>query len=91
MQRLVAPVQSAETGDEWDPMQRIAGGRTVAGRRADDVGSGAPLRPLIAGAAEEAAGRAAAGIGDRTYEEIGRMLKIPVGTVKWRCRKRARC
>ena len=59
MQRLVTPSRG-EGGEEWDPMERLATG----GRTQEDVVMTSDLqrrlKPLIAGAAEEAARRAAA-------------------------------
>jgi len=43
------------------------------------------LRPLIAALPKKLRDALLlAGSGDHTYEEIGQLLKIPVGTVKWR-------
>jgi RNA polymerase sigma-70 factor (ECF subfamily) len=85
MQRLVQPVQSGETGEEWDPMDRLA----ASGQsQEDDVMTSdleRRLRPLIASLPKKLRDALLlAGSGDHSYEEIGRMLKIPVGTVKWR-------
>jgi len=85
MQRLVHPSQTGEAGEVWDPMDRLeARGQS----QEDDVMTSdlqRRLRPLIASLPKKL--RAAlllAGSGDHSYEEIGQMLKIPVGTVKWR-------
>ena len=43
------------------------------------------LKPLIAGLPKKLRDTLLlAGSGDHSYEEIGQMLQIPVGTVKWR-------
>ena len=43
------------------------------------------LKPLIAALPKKLRDALLlAGSGDHSYEEIGRMLRIPVGTVKWR-------
>jgi len=85
MHRLINPVQSGETGEELDPMDRVAaGGRS----QEEDVMTSdlqRRLRPLIASLPKKLRDALLlAGSGDHSYEEIGRMLKIPVGTVKWR-------
>jgi RNA polymerase sigma-70 factor, ECF subfamily len=85
MQRLVAPAQSSETGEEWDPMDRLtAGGQS----QEDDLMTSdlqRRLRPLIASLPKKLRDALLlAGSGDHSYDEIGQMLKIPTGTVKWR-------
>lgn len=85
MQRLAHPTHGGETGEEWDPMDRLeAGGRS----QEDDVLTSdlqRRLRPLIASLPKKLRDALLlAGSGDHNYEEIGQMLKIPVGTVKWR-------
>jgi RNA polymerase sigma-70 factor (ECF subfamily) len=85
MQRLAHPTQSGETGEEWDPMDRLeARGQS----QEDDVMTSdlrRRLRPLIASLPKKLRDALLlAGSGDHSYEEIGQMLKIPVGTVKWR-------
>ena len=82
MQRLAHPVQS---GEEFDPMDRLeARGQS----QEDDVMTSdllRRLRPLIASLPKKLRDALLlAGSGDHSYEEIGQMLKIPVGTVKWR-------
>ena len=43
------------------------------------------LKPLIAGLPKKLRDTLLlAGSGDHSYEEIGQMLQIPIGTVKWR-------
>lgn len=85
MQRLVHPAQSGETGEEWDPMERVEG----RGQSQEDELMTSDLqrrlRPLIASLPKKLRDALLlAGSGDHSYEEIGQMLKIPVGTVKWR-------
>jgi len=85
MQRLATPTQSSETGEEWDPMDRLeAGGQT----QEDEVMTSdlqKRLRPLIASLPKKLRDALLlAGSGDHTYEEISQMLSIPTGTVKWR-------
>jgi RNA polymerase sigma-70 factor, ECF subfamily len=85
MQRLVAPAHSEETGEEWNPMDRL----TAGGQSQEDelVTSDLQrrLKPLIASLPKKLRDALLlACSGDHTYEEIGRMLKIPTGTVKWR-------
>jgi len=85
MQRLVSPAPDRETGEEWDPMERLAAG----GENQEDDLMTADLRrrlkPLIAGLPKKLRDALLlAGAGDHSYEEIGQMLGIPLGTVKWR-------
>jgi len=85
MQRLVAPGQHGETGEEWDPMERLsAGGRT----QEDDLLTSdlrQRLKPLIAALPKKLRDALLlAGSGDYTYEEIGQVLRVPSGTAKWR-------
>ena len=85
MQRMVAPAESRETGEEWNPMDRVA----AAGRsQEDDLMTSdlqKRLKPLIASLPKKLRDALLlAGSGDHTYDEIGRLLKIPTGTVKWR-------
>jgi len=83
MQRIVSP--GADVEDGWDPMQSLPSG---AQSQEDDLLTAdlrRRLRPLIAGLPKKLRDALLlAGSGDHTYEEIGQMLKIPVGTVKWR-------
>ena len=85
MQRLVRPRHSGEGGEEWDPMEQIAAGGQS---QEDDVMTSdlqRRLRPLIAALPKKLRDALLlAGSGDHSYQEIGQMLKIPVGTVKWR-------
>jgi len=85
MQRLVTPAHAGDTGEDWDPMDRLStGGRT---QEEDLMTSDLQrrLKPLIAALPKKLRDALLlAGSGDHSYAEIGRMLKIPVGTVKWR-------
>ena len=83
VQRLVTPGKDAE--DEWDPMQALPSGQRS---QEDDLMTSdlqKRLRPLIAALPKKLRDALVlAGSGDHSYEEIGHLLKIPVGTVKWR-------
>jgi RNA polymerase sigma-70 factor, ECF subfamily len=85
MHRLVMPTSSSDAGDEWDPLQRIAAGGPT---QEDDVMTAdlqRRLRPLIASLPKKLRDTLLlAGSGDHSYEEIARILNIPLGTVKWR-------
>ena len=85
MQRLVSPPQAERAGEGWDPMDRLAAGGSS---QEDDVMTSElqrRLRPLIASLPKKLRDALLlAGSGDHSYEEIGQLLKIPVGTVKWR-------
>lgn len=85
MQRMVAPSASKETGEEWNPMDRLA----ASGQSQEDElmtsDLQARLKPLIASLPRKLRDALLlAGSGDHSYDEIGQMLKIPTGTVKWR-------
>lgn len=85
MQRLVSPSAPADGGQEWDPMQGLA----ATGQSQEDELMIADLqrrlRPLIASLPKKLRDALLlAGSGDHGYDEIGRMLGIPTGTVKWR-------
>ena len=85
MQRLVAPSAPADGGHEWDPMQGLA----ATGQSQEDELMTADLqrrlRPLIASLPKKLRDALLlAGSGDHSYDEIGRLLGIPTGTVKWR-------
>jgi RNA polymerase sigma-70 factor (ECF subfamily) len=82
---MVSPARSEETGEEWNPMDRLeAGGQS----QEDELVTSdlqRRLKPLIAALPKKLRDALLlAGSGDHTYEEIGQMLKIPTGTVKWR-------
>jgi RNA polymerase sigma-70 factor (ECF subfamily) len=87
MKRMVSPANSGETGhrDKWDPIDRLeARGQS----QEDDLMASdlrRRLRPLIASLPKKLRDALLlAGSGDHSYEEIGQLLKVPVGTVKWR-------
>ena len=85
MRRLASPVRSDDSDQEWDPMDRLE----APGRSQEDELMTSDLqrrlRPLIAALPKKLRDALLlAGSGDHSYEEIGQMLKIPVGTVKWR-------
>lgn len=83
--RLVAPTQSSETGEEWNPMDRVAAGGESQEDELMTSDLQKRLKPLIASLPKKLRDALLlAGSGDHTYDEIGRMLKIPTGTVKWR-------
>lgn len=85
MQRLVTPHSAGDTGEEWDPMQAVPSGRRS---QEDDLMTAdlqRRLRPLIASLPRKLKDALLlAGSGDHSYDEIGQMLGIPTGTVKWR-------
>jgi RNA polymerase sigma-70 factor (ECF subfamily) len=85
MQRMVAPAHSGETGGEWDVMDRLAAGGQS---QEDDLMTSdlqQRLKPLIASLPKKLRDALMlAGSGDHSYDEIGRLLQIPTGTVKWR-------
>lgn len=85
MQRMVAPAHSDETGEEWNPMDRLAAGGQSQEDELVTSDLQRRLKPLIASLPKKLRDALLlAGSGDHTYEEIGQMLKIPTGTVKWR-------
>lgn len=85
MQRLVSPAHSEETGEEWNPMDRLAAGGQSQEDELVTSDLQRRLKPLIASLPKKLRDALLlAGSGDHTYEEIGQMLKIPTGTVKWR-------
>ena len=83
--RMVAPGRSSETGEEWNPMDRVAAGGQS---QEDDLVTAdlqKRLKPLIASLPRKLRDALLlAGAGDHSYGEIGQMLGIPTGTVKWR-------
>jgi RNA polymerase sigma-70 factor (ECF subfamily) len=85
LQRLVTPAPAGESGEEPDPMQKLP---SRAQSQEDELLTSdlqRRLRPLIASLPKKLRDALLlAGSGDHTYEEIGQMLNIPVGTVKWR-------
>ena len=85
MQRLVAPRAAAESGEEWDPMQALPSGDRSQEDELMTADLQRRLRPLIASLPKKLRDALLlAGSGDHRYDEIGKMLGIPTGTVKWR-------
>ena len=85
MQRLVSPAHSEETGEEWNPMDRLAAGGQSQEDELVTSDLQRRLKPLIASLPKKLRDALLlACSGDHTYDEIGQMLKIPTGTVKWR-------
>jgi RNA polymerase sigma-70 factor (ECF subfamily) len=85
MQRLVAPKAGSETGEEWDPLQGLSSGERSQEEELMTSDLQRRLRPLIASLPKKLRDTLLlAGSGDHSYEEIGRMLGVPTGTVKWR-------
>jgi len=85
MQRMVAPAHTSETGEEWNPVDRLAAGGQS---QEDDLMTAdlqRRLKPLIASLPKKLRDALLlAGSGDHTYDEIGKLLQVPTGTVKWR-------
>jgi RNA polymerase sigma-70 factor (ECF subfamily) len=85
MQRLVAPGRAGETGEEWNPMDRVAAGGQSQEDELMTSDLQTRLKPLIASLPKKLRDALLlAGSGDHSYHEIGQMLRIPTGTVKWR-------
>ena len=84
MQRLVVP-RGGESGEEWDPMQGLAAGGQSQEEELMTADLQRRLRPLIASLPKKLRDALLlAGSGDHSYDQIGQMLGIPTGTVKWR-------
>jgi RNA polymerase sigma-70 factor (ECF subfamily) len=82
LQRVVAP---AGEGEERDPMQTLASGARSPEEDLLTSDLQRQLKPLIAALPKKLRDALLLAVsGDHSYEEIGQMLKIPVGTVKWR-------
>ena len=85
VQRLAGPAFSVDSGEEWHPMDRIAAGGQS---QEDDLLTSdlqRRLRPLIASLPKKLRDALLlAGTGEHSYDEIARMLGVPVGTFKWR-------
>lgn len=85
MQRMVAPARSSETGEEWNPIDRLAAGGQSQEDDLMTLDLRKRLKPLIASLPKKLRDALLlAGSGDHSYDEIGQMLRIPTGTVKWR-------
>jgi RNA polymerase sigma-70 factor (ECF subfamily) len=85
MQKLVAPQTHGESGEEWDPMQGLSSGGQSQEDELMTADLQRRLRPLIASLPKKLRDALLlAGSGDHSYDEIGQLLKIPTGTVKWR-------
>jgi RNA polymerase sigma-70 factor (ECF subfamily) len=85
MQRMAAPAHSGESGEEWDVMERLAAGGQSQEDELVTSDLQQRLKPLIASLPKKLRDALMlAGSGDHTYDEIGRLLQIPTGTVKWR-------
>ena len=81
MQRLVSPGPA----EEWDPMDRLVAHGQSQEEDAMTSDLQRRLKPLIAGLPKKLRDALLlAGSGDQSYEEISQLLKIPVGTLKWR-------
>ena len=85
MQRLVTPRAADDGGEEWDPMQGLPSGERSQEDEVMTLDLQRRLRPLIASLPKKLRDALLlAGSGDHSYDEIGKMLGIPTGTVKWR-------
>ncbi len=84
MQRLVFP-NAGDAADGWDPIQALPSTAQSQEEELITADLQRRLRPLIASLPKKLRDALLlAGSGDHSYEEIGQMLKIPLGTVKWR-------
>ncbi len=84
MQRLASP-NAGDTPEGWDPMQSLPSGALSQEDALLTSDLQRRLRPLVASLPKKLRDALLlAGSGDHSYEEIGHLLKIPVGTVKWR-------
>ena len=85
MHRLVSAPGPGQTGEDWDPMQGLPANQQSQEDDAMTADLQRRLRPLIASLPKKLRDALLlAGSGDHSYDEIGRMLQIPTGTVKWR-------
>jgi RNA polymerase sigma-70 factor, ECF subfamily len=85
MQRLVSPREGSDTGEERDPMQGVPSGERSQEEGLLTMDLQRRLRPLILSLPKKLRDTLLlAGSGDHSYDEIGQMLGIPTGTVKWR-------
>jgi len=84
MQKRVTP-SVADVEEGRDPIQALASNALSQEEELLTADLQRRLRPLIAGLPKKLRDALLlAGSGDYSYEEIGPLLKIPVGTVKWR-------
>jgi len=84
MQKLVTP-SVADVEEGRDPIQALASNALSQEEELLTADLQRRLRPLIAGLPKKLRDALLlAGSGEYSYEEIGHLLKIPVGTVKWR-------
>jgi len=82
MQRLVTPHASDA---DWDPMESVPSGGQSQEEGLLTADLRRRLKPLIASLPKKLRDALLlAGSGDHSYDEIGKMLGIPTGTVKWR-------
>ena len=82
MQRLAT---SRAGEDEWDPMESLPSNERSQEDDAMTSDLQRRLRPLIASLPKKLRDALLlAGSGEHSYDEIGKMLGIPIGTVKWR-------
>jgi RNA polymerase sigma-70 factor (ECF subfamily) len=85
MRRLASPAQGWEAGEERDPMDYLVSGERSQEDELMTSDLQRRLRPLIASLPRKLRDALLlAGSGDHSYEQIGRILQIPTGTVKWR-------
>lgn len=85
MQRLASPAPGWDTGEEQDPMNHLASGEQSQEDELLTSDLQRRLQSLIASLPRKLRDALLlAGSGDHSYDEIGRMLKVPTGTVKWR-------
>ena len=82
MQRLVTPHASDA---DWDPMESVPSGGQSQEEGLLTADLRRRLKPLIASLPKKLRDALLlAGSGEHSYDEIGKMLGIPTGTVKWR-------
>jgi RNA polymerase sigma-70 factor (ECF subfamily) len=82
MQRLVTPHASDA---DWDPMESVPSGGQSQEEGLLTADLRQRLKPLIASLPKKLRDALLlAGSGEHSYDEIGKMLGIPTGTVKWR-------